>query len=71
MFCNMCMDLRYHITKDYNFDLAEAGIEPGAARWKSCAELSWDRESGNTLTTNFGEYLDYAVLFKNNSEFGN
>ena len=31
------MDLIYHITKDRNFDFAEAEIEPGATGWQSSA----------------------------------
>ena len=32
-----CIVYFHHSTKDRNFDLAEVGIEPGAARWQSSA----------------------------------
>ena len=51
-----CMVYFHHSTKDRNFDLAEVGIEPGAARWQSSAlpseelyDLKWAKNSYHNL----------------------
>ena len=51
-----CIVYFHHSTKDRNFDLAEVGIEPGAARWQSSAlpseelyDLKWAKNSYHNL----------------------